>query len=416
MYQQYIDQGLIVIAAGFDWNQPYSCTSWGSTFGLTYPILDDTQNTVWNMYGMGYIPHNVVIDHTMTVRYTDSGFSQTAIANTIQTYLDALPNDLDGDGINASEDNCPEIYNPEQEDVDGDGMGDACDPCDNANVFISGNVNGDMLDSAAVIDIFDVLSLIDIILSQDFEGCQGEAANFNGDQTINVLDAVQLVNFILNGGPAGVTPAVIDNGVKVSLNRASKSSELVFSDGNSISGLQFTVPDLVLEEFDETSVNLPEGWILRAQTVADKTTFVVMDLSSNNARGEISLELPIALERDLEDLVISDADGNSLKPQPAKTRQSEEEELDLQPVTLSGLYPNPFNPDVTIPFVLTQDMDVSVTVYDIVGKQITSLQDGPMLAGEHQLRWRAVDMPSGVYFIQIQAGGAIHTQKAVLMK
>ncbi len=76
-----------VFGFGFDWNQPYSCSGWAQTFGITYPMIDDSQGTGWNQFGMGYIPHNVIIDHNNVVQYTDFGFDQTTIVNTIQQLL-----------------------------------------------------------------------------------------------------------------------------------------------------------------------------------------------------------------------------------------------------------------------------------------------------------------------------------------
>ena len=58
---------MVVVANGFDYGT-YSCTGWAETFGITYPIIDGDANTAaWDMYGMGYIPHNVVLDHNMEV-------------------------------------------------------------------------------------------------------------------------------------------------------------------------------------------------------------------------------------------------------------------------------------------------------------------------------------------------------------
>ena len=76
-----------------------------------------------NTFGTGYIPHNVVIDHNMTVVYTESGFSQGAIVAAIEEAIANLPADDDQDGLNDQEDNCPEVYNPEQNDIDGDWVG-----------------------------------------------------------------------------------------------------------------------------------------------------------------------------------------------------------------------------------------------------------------------------------------------------
>ena len=83
IWQVYQGQPVVVIAAGDDWHQPYSCEDWASTFGLSYPILDDDSGDIYGLFGNGYIPHNVIIDHQGIVLYSQSGFSQGAIINTI---------------------------------------------------------------------------------------------------------------------------------------------------------------------------------------------------------------------------------------------------------------------------------------------------------------------------------------------
>jgi hypothetical protein len=95
-----------------------------------------------------------------------------------------MNSDIDEDGVVNSDDNCPETYNPDQADVDSDGAGDACDACDNVNVYVMGNVNGDVEDAAPLIDVIDVLYLIDLILDDNYPGCSGEVADYTGDGTL----------------------------------------------------------------------------------------------------------------------------------------------------------------------------------------------------------------------------------------
>ena len=108
--------------------------------------------------------------------------------------------DSDDDGVLGSQDNCPNVYNPNQSDIDDDAIGDACDICDNANVWVYGNINGEVdTDQFYEIDIFDLLTLSDIMSSDDTESCGSQISDVNGDGNINQLDIFQFVALIMSG-------------------------------------------------------------------------------------------------------------------------------------------------------------------------------------------------------------------------
>ena len=192
IHQNFINEPVVVIAAGFDWNQPYSCLQWGTEFGLTYPILDDITD-IYSLFGVGYIPHHIVLGGDGEVLYSASGFNQTAIVNYINQGLENLDQDFDNDGIMDNEDNCVDGYNPNQADTDGDLIGDICDACNNL-IWTGGDVNGDLN-----ISLEDILLLVDIILGDNDSQCGYEAGNVNGDGVINILDVIGLVQRILGG-------------------------------------------------------------------------------------------------------------------------------------------------------------------------------------------------------------------------
>ena len=167
-----------VVTAGMDWNQPYSCEGWATSFGQTLPVLDDNNGSnIYSLFGVGYVPHNIVINGAGQVIYSQSGFNQSAIITAIETGLSTLILDMDEDGVLDDVDNCIEEYNPNQEDYDLDGIGDYCDPCDNISFYV-GNLNGDNF-----VNLFDILMLVDLVLGYANNECSIESADINDEGT-----------------------------------------------------------------------------------------------------------------------------------------------------------------------------------------------------------------------------------------
>lgn len=195
IYQNYIDNpNVVIVTAGMDWNQPYSCESWATTFGLTIPILDDdTGGNIYSLFGVGYVPHNVVIGGDGVVIFSNSGFNEGTIVAMIEQGLENLVLDADEDGILDDSDNCINDYNPNQVDTDEDGVGDLCDPCNNL-IWTSGDINGDL-----TLSILDILGMVDIILGHSESQCGFEASDINLDGVVNILDVIGLLQLVLGG-------------------------------------------------------------------------------------------------------------------------------------------------------------------------------------------------------------------------
>jgi hypothetical protein len=64
-------------------------------------------------------------------------------------------------------------------------------------------------------------------------------------------------------------------------------------------------------------------------------------------------------------------------------------------------YPNPFNPSTTLRFGLPTAGNVSLIVYDVLGREVTTLVRGTMDAGYHTTTWNASSVASGVYFARL---------------
>jgi hypothetical protein len=78
-------------------------------------------------------------------------------------------------------------------------------------------------------------------------------------------------------------------------------------------------------------------------------------------------------------------------------------------------YPNPFNPVTNIEFHIPQSGLVSVKIYDILGQEIATLIDQTLPAGQHQVRWDAGNISSGVYFYRLQVGKNLVANKKMLL-
>jgi hypothetical protein len=88
------------------------------------------------------------------------------------------------------------------------------------------------------------------------------------------------------------------------------------------------------------------------------------------------------------------------------------------PVTfeLSQNYPNPFNPITRIAYTLPAASNVRLTVYNLLGQEISRLIDAPVRAGRHEIIWDATGFPSGIYFYRLETGKYIRTRKMVLLR
>jgi hypothetical protein len=98
-----------------------------------------------------------------------------------------------------------------------------------------------------------------------------------------------------------------------------------------------------------------------------------------------------------------------LSARPASAPQAEVFEL-------YGGYPNPFNPATMIRFMLPQTERATLAVYDVTGRRVSTLCDGPLEAGEHRVAFDGSALASGVYFARLEAGGRNATHKLMLLK
>lgn len=79
-------------------------------------------------------------------------------------------------------------------------------------------------------------------------------------------------------------------------------------------------------------------------------------------------------------------------------------------------YPNPFNPETIINYQLSEKGNVTLKVYDVLGKEVASLVKEEKAAGKYEVKFDGSKLVSGVYFYQLRTGKFVETKKFVLMK
>ncbi|MCB1060070.1 MAG: T9SS type A sorting domain-containing protein [Calditrichaeota bacterium] len=83
---------------------------------------------------------------------------------------------------------------------------------------------------------------------------------------------------------------------------------------------------------------------------------------------------------------------------------------------LHPLYPNPFNGGVNVEFELARDADVSLGVFDVLGRRVETLVTGRMNAGSHVVQWDGGARAAGIYLFRLDAGGQTFVRKALYLK
>ncbi len=88
---------------------------------------------------------------------------------------------------------------------------------------------------------------------------------------------------------------------------------------------------------------------------------------------------------------------------------------------LAQNYPNPFNPTTTISFTLKRASRAELTIYSILGQRVSTIVNGLLPAGQHDLEWDSRDdsgrrLPSGIYVYRLRAAGYTAAKKMLLVK
>ena len=84
--------------------------------------------------------------------------------------------------------------------------------------------------------------------------------------------------------------------------------------------------------------------------------------------------------------------------------------------SLGQNYPNPFNPSTVIEYAVPRSTQVTLEVFDLLGRSVRTLVSGEQSVGAHSVRFDAAGLSSGVYFYRLKADAFTQTRKLMILR
>jgi len=216
------------------------------------------------------------------------------------------------------------------------------------------------------------------------------------DGTVNVTDAVYLVNLVMG------TP--LSKGLPIT------SSDLALAD-NQLSLIADAPIAGIQLKFTGDFQFLEAGQAAGLRVFLSDDELIALSLDGTDLRGLPLIRLLGESVR-VEGLIV-DNSGNSL------SLKVDNVSFPIIPsdYVLQPAYPNPFNPLTMISFGLPKADVVDLTIYDLQGRPVASLlRQKIMTPGYHSIEWNAADQSSGIYFVRLRSASFQSLQKIMLVK
>ena len=254
-----------------------------------------------------------------------------------------------------------------------------------------GDSNGD-----GTLNILDIVGMVNFILGTGNLGVEC-AADFNGDGTINILDIVGMVNCILGTGSCGDARADSSDATQASI--LVRDGVASVSANGMIGAVQ-----LLLSHDSDFSIELTDkSMVSEYNTVGDETTLIVIAPEGKElfvAEGDF----------DIVETYIANNSGTDFVNTSTATEYA-----------ILSNYPNPFNPSTTVNYELFAEGFVNLAVYNVVGQEVASLVNGVVGIGQHSAVWNGLDasgneVSSGVYILQLHTQNEVISSKITLLR
>ena len=338
-------------------------------------IIHDTGYDIWELFeSQSAFPSTVWLDHEMRVHDQMNNAGSWSIGARIDAMLEACGSLCEGEG-----------------------------GCTTA----AGDVNED-----ETLNIQDLITLVNHILSNSLlMDCALEAADMNADGIINIQDLIILVNAILGSSSSR---SALNGKAEVEYVTSGNDMIIQINSDVDVAGIQ-----LALLNDKQVDIKLKDNSHINQDShfqngITKYLAYSMFNQPFDSRTTEILIKYAGGLNMDDIKVIVGDQNGDALYLSHSKSGQNYQ--TGPHRFELSELYPNPFNPSTEVSFSLPMDGHVQLAAYDVRGKEVDIIFEGAQSTGQHSYTWNASNLPSGVYYIRLQAGELVTSQKALLIK
>ena len=295
-----------------------------------------------------------------------------------------------------------------------------------ATPFLPGDINFN-----DIVDVSDLLACVDFVLEVDIPtAAEFRNADMNNDMELNIADVVMIVDVII-GGQNARTLAATDAPVLVDLLSADQQLLISLDYEGFTRGVQFTLAADAALEFGTPLLAVNDAGTMVASHRAEDGTVSVVVINTSGGTVErnanILVRLPYTYKGDRRDRTVVEltdlkAAGMAGETLPVTIR---EKRIDISVIpsvfALHQNYPNPFNPVTEIQFDVPVESQVTLTIYNIMGQEVTTLTNRTLRAGFHSVRWDGTNgqgelVSTGVYFYRLTSPAFNSTKKMIMVK
>ncbi len=275
-----------------------------------------------------------------------------------------------------------------------------------------GDANGDL-----TVNIMDVLSIVSYMLGQNPQPFIFAAADVNRDSVINILDVIGDVNIILHGTPAKQLAKTTSGNASLDLS----GNNLSITSDTQVASIEFIIKGKEVKDIQFTPGNNLSSFEVASAAGGDTSrVYLVYSMKGESfPKGNFVLGSFSGLDKSVQisSVIISDPMGHGILTDIYNNGVP----MIPKDYYINQNFPNPFNPTTTIQYGVPELAKARIVIYNILGQQIRTFDLGQVKPGRYQMVWdgrnnSGLVVASGVYIYRFESQKYLKAMKMVFLK